>query len=380
LTTTTATPRQAGAPDEVAIVHDYLTQRGGAERVVLALSRTFPSAPIYTSVYEPESTFPEFGERHIETTPLQHVPMVRRHHRMGLPLYPTAFGHLHVKAKVVICSTSGWAHGVVTDGMKVLYVHNPARWLYQADDYLRGHPRWQQVGVRTGSGWLRSWDQRAARSADLVLANSRVVQSRIRSFWGMESIVVHPPHGVDITGPQEPLPGIDAGFLLCVARLLPYKRVDAIVEAMRLLTGDRLVVAGDGPLRRELQATAPCNVSFVTNVSDARLRWLYANARLLVAAANDDFGLAPIEAMAFGTPTVAIRKAGYLETVLEDDTGVLFDRPEPNDIAGAVRRADSETWSDRRLQDHAQQFSEAAFSATVSELLGRTSHAEAGRS
>jgi glycosyltransferase involved in cell wall biosynthesis len=362
---------RTAAGNDVAIVHDYLTQRGGAERVVLALSRTFPSAPIYTSVYQKESTFPEFADRQIETTALQHLPMVRRHHRIGLPLYPTAFSHLHVHAKVVICSTSGWAHGVATDGTKVLYVYNPARWLYQAEEYLLGSPRWQQLGLHAGAGWLRSWDQKAARSADRVLAISQVARARIRSSWGLDSIVVHPPHGADANGAQEPVPGLEPGFLLCVARLLPYKHVDAILAAMQFLPRDRLVVAGDGPLRQELLSMAPPNVFFMTSVSDARLRWLYANARFLVAAATEDFGLVPVEAMAFGTPAVVVRKAGYLETVIEGETGLFFDEVKPTEIATAVRAADAETWSTGRLRAHAESFSEAAFAETVSGLIAK---------
>src|SRR5262249_53686165 len=161
---------------------------------------------------------------------------------------------LHVQAKVVICSTSGWAHGVTTDGTKVLYVYNPARWLYQAEEYLHGSPRWQQFGLHAGAGWLRSWDQKAARSADRVLAISQVARERIRSSWGLDSTVVHPPHGADANGAREPVPGLEPGFLLCVARLLPYKHVDAVLAAMESLPRDRLVVAGDGPLRQELQA------------------------------------------------------------------------------------------------------------------------------
>jgi glycosyltransferase involved in cell wall biosynthesis len=360
---------RTAAGNDVAIVHDYLTQRGGAERVVLALSRTFPSAPIYTSVYQKETTFPEFADRQIETTALQHLPMVRRHHRIGLPLYPTAFRHLHVHAKVVICSTSGWAHGVTTDGTKVLYVYNPARWLYQAEEYLLGSPRWQQLGLHAGAGWLRSWDQKAAHSADGVLAISRVVQARIRASWGMESTVVHPPHGADINGLQEPVPGLEPGFLLCVARLLPYKHIDAIIAAMGILTGDRLVVAGDGPLRQQLQAAAPANVSFLTAVTDDHLRWLYSNARFLVAAATEDFGLAPVEAMAFGTPAVVIRKAGYLETLAEGETAVFFDHAEPAEIAAAVRRGDNETWTAEQIRAHADSFGEAAFSTTLQRLV-----------
>jgi glycosyltransferase involved in cell wall biosynthesis len=337
--------------------------------VVLALSRTFPSAPIYTSVYQERSTYPEFAQRHVETTALQYLPILRRHHRMGLPIYPAVFGHLHVEARVVICSTSGWAHGIVTDGMKVLYVHNPARWLYQTDEYLRGTPRWQQLGVRAGAGWLRSWDQKAAHTAHQVLANSRVVQARIRSSWDVDATVVHPPHGADVGGAQEPLANLETGFLLCVARLLPYKHVDAIIAAMETLSGDRLVVAGDGPLRKQLEAAAPPNVVFVHDASDAQLRWLYANARFLVAAATEDFGLAPVEAMAFGTPAVVIRKAGYLETLVEGETATFFDRAEPADIVAAVRLADRETWPAERLRTHADRFSEAAFSATVGQLV-----------
>lgn len=363
------TKRTPAPQDDVAIVHDYLTQRGGAERVVLALSRIFPTAPIYTSVYQGGSTFPEFAQRHIETTALQRLPIVRHNHRLGLPLYPAAFGHLHVDAKVVICSTSGWAHGVTTDGMKLLYVHNPARWLYQADEYLRGTPWWQHVGLRATAGWLRSWDQRAAHSAYRVLANSRVVQARIRSTWDMDSTVLHPPHGADVRGKQEPVEDLEPGFLLCVSRLLPYKHVDAIIAAMEILTGYRLVVAGEGPLRHQLETAAPSNVLFVPSVSDARLRWLYANARFLVAAATDDFGLVPVEAMAFGTPAVVIRRAGYLETLVEGETAVFFDRTEPSSIAAAIRRADGEPWAEQRLQAHAERFSEAAFSATVGQLV-----------
>jgi glycosyltransferase involved in cell wall biosynthesis len=355
--------------EDVAIVHDYLTQRGGAERVVLALTRTFPAAPIYTSIYEPDLTFPEFADRQIETTALQRLPLLRRHHRAGLPLYPAAFGHLHVDSKVVICSTSGWAHGVSTDGTKVLYVYNPARWLYQADEYLRGTAGWQRLGVRASAGWLRSWDQKSARSAHQVLAISRVIQARIRSSWGIDSTVVYPPHGADVNGAQEPVPDLEPGFLLCVARLLPYKHVDAIIAAMEILSRDRLVVTGDGPLRRQLQAAAPSNVLFLPRVSDAQLRWLYANARFLVAAATEDFGLAPVEAMVFGTPAVVIRKAGYVETVIDGETGVFFGEARPSDIAAAVRFADGETWFAGALQAHAANFSEATFSASLAHVV-----------
>jgi glycosyltransferase involved in cell wall biosynthesis len=145
--------------------------------------------------------------------------------------------------------------------------------------------------------------------------------------------------------------------------------VDAIVAAMRILTQDRLVVAGEGPLQHDLRAAAPSNVVFMTGVSDARLRWLYANAGFLLGAATEDFGLAPVEAMAFGTPAVVARKAGYLETVIEGETGLFFDHVEPGAIASAVRMAGQQTWSTSRLRRHAERFSEAAFSAALARVL-----------
>jgi glycosyltransferase involved in cell wall biosynthesis len=350
---------------DVAIVHDYLTQRGGAERVVLALSRTFPASPIVTSLYEPDGTFPEFSSRNISTTGLQRVPLFRRHHRAALPFYPQAFGRLHVDADVVICSTSGWAHGVSTDGAKLLYVHNPARWLYQASDYVTGLPRWRRTALGAMSYPMRKWDHGKAQTADRVLANSHVVQERIRRCWGVDSTVVNPPHGVDPTGPQEPVEDVEEGFLLCVARLLPYKHVQAVVKTMTLRPNDRLIVVGEGPLWHEIRSAAPSNVQFMGRIPDSQLRWLYTHARFLVAAATDDFGLAPVEAMAFGTPAVAIREAGYLETVIEGETGVFFDHPEPVEIDAAIRMADGMSWSQQRLLGHAEDYSEEGFATNI---------------
>ena len=362
---------------QVAIVHDYLTQRGGAERVVLALARAFPDSPIVTSLYDRVGTFAEFERYDVRTSPLQRWPWLRRHHRAGLPLYPFAFGRFHVRADVVICSTSGWAHGVKTDGAKLLYVNNPARWLYQGDEYFESTSKLRKAAFLSLSGPLRTWDRTAAHSADRILVNSRAVHDRVQEFWGLESTVLYPPHGVDPSAPQDAVAGLKPGFLLTVARLLPYKHVESVSGAMTLLPSDSLVVVGDGPLGRQLRELAPPNVRFIPRVSDAELRWLYSNARLLVAAATEDLGLAPLEAMAFGTPVVALRRGGYLETVVEGATGVFFDDPQPAAISRAVREADCVCWEADRLRARAAEFSEEAFTAgiraAVAELAQRRS-------
>ena len=357
--------------DDVAIVHDYLTQRGGAERVVVALARAFPEAPIYTSMYQLDSTFPEFGESCVHTTPLQYIPTLARHHRRGLFLYPWAFSRLIVQAKVAICSTSGWAHGCQVTGAKILYVHNPARWLYQQSEYLGGKRTLASTGLRLVNRQLRSWDIAAARSADAILTNSHLVRERIHRTWDLDAHVVYPPRGIEPDGVQEPIEGVDAGCLLTIARLLPYKNVDSIVEAMRFLPNDQLVVVGEGPMRRSLAASAPTNVLFVGSIGDAQLRWLLTKARLLICAGNEDLGLAPVEGLAFGTPSVALAAGGHLETVVEGKTGLFFSAPSAKVIAAAVREADIVSWDMTRLRAQADLFDPARFASRVRSVVER---------
>jgi glycosyltransferase involved in cell wall biosynthesis len=352
----------------IVVAHDYLTQRGGAERVVLSMARTFPKAPIVTSVYRRDGTFPEFAAHDVRTTSLQRWPLVASHHRLALPLYARVWSQVHIQADVAICSTSGWAHGARVEGRKVLYVHNTARWLYQSDDYLRRWPTPGRAAFGAAAGPLRRWDGQAGRSADLVLANSRQVQDRVRRCWGVDCDVLYPAHGADPAGEQHPVAGLDRGFVLVVSRLLPYKRLDVVVEAMSALPSMRLVIVGEGPDSSRLRRMAPKNCVFAGRVSDAELRWLYSNSTCLVSAATDDLGLAPLEAMAFGRPVAVIRAGGYLETVVEGETGVFFDSAQPSAVAAALRTASSTPWQPDRISDHALCYSEAAFSAKLTKL------------
>ena len=231
---------------KVALVHDYLTQRGGAERVVLSLTRAFPGAPVYTSLYDPDGTFPEFADVDVRTLPIDRVAPLRHHHRFALPVLAPSFSRLKIAADVVICSSSGWAHGAQVDGRKIVYCHTPARWLYQQGRYLRGHA-WP---VRAAAGLVRAHlergDKRAAATADLYVANSTAVADRIKAVYGIEAEVVPPPPALTPDGPMRALEGIEPGFILCVSRLLPYKNVDAVVKAFAQLPAERLVVAGPG--------------------------------------------------------------------------------------------------------------------------------------
>ena len=329
--------------------------------MVLAMSRAFPSAPLVTSVFDPPTTFSAFSQRDIRTTRLQSVPLLRQHHRLGFPVYAPTFGRLTVDASLVLCSTSGWAHGVRSTGMKALYVHNTPRWIYQADEYLTGTYSAARALATPLSRPLRRWNHRSASSADKIWVNSKTVQERVWRHWALDSEVLYPPHSSDPTAPREEVVGLEPGYLLAVSRLLHYKRVDAVVEAMRELPHLQLAVVGDGPENRRLRALAPKNCRFLGRVSDENLRWLYANCACLVSAAHEDLGLVPLEAMAFGRPVAVLRRAGFLETVVEGQTGVFFDTPEPHAIAKAVRALTASSWSTSHITTWADRFSEQSF-------------------
>jgi glycosyltransferase involved in cell wall biosynthesis len=188
-----------------------------------------------------------------------------------------------------------------------------------------------------------------------------MVRRQILEHYGIEAEVVSPPHSIDPRGDAIPIAAVDAGFFLCVSRLLPYKHVDVAIEAFRGLKAQRLIVVGSGPDERRLRAMAPPNVLLLGSVSDTRLRWLYANTAGLVAASFEDYGLTPLEAAAFGKPTAALRWGGYLDTVCEGETGVFFDQPEPASIRRAVLDLLREEFPEDRLRAHADAFSEERF-------------------
>ncbi|MGD0881667.1 MAG: glycosyltransferase [Acidimicrobiales bacterium] len=360
----------------VALVHDYLTQRGGAERVVLTLADGYPSATIFTALYDPEATFPGFAGHDVRTLPVDRIGVLRDHHRLALPLLAPAFSRLHVDADVTVCSSSGWAHGARTSGAKIVYCHNPARWLYQADQYLSGSSRLAAVGLALLAPPLRRWDRKAAATADRYLVNSRTVRARVADVYGIDADVVPPPVDIDVGGPRRPPGEIEPGFLLCVSRLLPYKNVGAVAAAFALLPDQRLMVVGSGPLADELVAAAPPNVTVLGRVDDDELRWLYASCLGLVAASYEDFGLTPVEAAAFARPTAALRWGGFLDSIVEGETGCFFDEPEPRLIADAVIDLVNGSWSPERLTGHARNYSPERFLARIAEVVNdvRPSH------
>jgi glycosyltransferase involved in cell wall biosynthesis len=372
-------------PRTVAIVHDYLTQRGGAERVVLAMHRAFPAAPIYTSLYEPDLTFPEFRDVDVRPSYLNRVPFLRRHHRLALPLLAHAFSKIEIDEKIVLCSSSGWAHGIHTTGTKLVYCHCPARWLYKSADYFRtsqdarnerGHPASLLDGIhssfvlgksfRVVSPMLRRWDRRAAASASAYYTNSSAVSDQISSVYGIQPLIIPPPPLCAIEGPSEkPHTAARDGFFLVVSRLLPYKNLDRIFAVFAKRPDLELVVVGTGPLLKTLRQTATPNIELLGNVNDRELRWLYGHAGALIAPAFEDYGLTPLEAASFGKPTLALKRGGYLDTVSEGTSGYFFDDLDVRSISAAIDKLSENPLNSDEIREHASRFSEERFVSTL---------------
>ncbi len=346
----------------VAIVHDYLTQRGGAERVVLSLMRAFPGARLVTSVYNPEMTFPEFRDYEVETTWLDRVGTFRKDPRRAMPLLPVVFSGVQLDdVDVVICSSSGWAHGVRSPAPKLVYCHTPARWLYQPQQYVEQHGSTVRLMVKTLSPYLKWWDRKAAGSVTTYLANSTIVAKRIQQEYGVSAEVLPPAITIDADGDQEPVKDLEPGFLLTVSRARGYKNVGFVCEAVESLPGERLVVVGGLPDREGTTQTWSARLQGVRGVSDAQLRWLYANCAAVVAASHEDFGLTPLEGNTFGRPAVVLRAGGFLDTMVEGRTGCFIEELTETAVRQAILDLRALGLDRDEITAHAQRFGFEAF-------------------
>jgi glycosyltransferase involved in cell wall biosynthesis len=353
----------------VAIAHDYLTQRGGAERVVLEICRSFPGAPVHTSLYDQDATFPDFRGIDVRTSRWSDLPVFRRDHRRLFPVMGPMMQARKIDADVLIASSSGWAHGMQSSGRKLVYCHTPARWIYRADEAMNGAGLRYRASVNALRPALRRWDQSAARTADKYIANSEATRALVRDVYGIDAVVLPPPLALDIGGEVTPVPDVASVDILVVSRLRSQKNVDLVIAAAHDLTDRQFVVVGTGHLMDALIAVAPSNVTFVGRVPDSELRWLYRNASMLLAPAFEDFGLTPIEAAAHGLPTVALRAGGYLETVIDGRSGVFFDELDVRAVGDAIRRCSSETWNADEIRACAEPYDRELFAERLRALV-----------
>ena len=307
----------------VAVVHDWLYVVGGAERVLCEILRCFPQADVF-SLFDALSSRDRtlIGVDHVMTSFLQNAPFVGTHHRWYLPLMPLAIEQFDLSSyDLVISSSFATAKGVLTgpDQTHISYVHSPMRYAWDMQhQYLRdnGFSRGIKGAVaRSLLHYLRLWDTRTANGPDVLIANSQFIARRIKKVYGREAHVIYPPVSLGLCGdvPRQP-------YFVTASQLVPYKNVDAIVEAFAELKDLRLIVAGDGPDAERLRRSASENVVFEGFVTDERLRYLMASARAFIFAAEEDFGIVVVEALSEGTPVLALNRGGAREVGVREVT------------------------------------------------------------
>jgi glycosyltransferase involved in cell wall biosynthesis len=353
----------------VALVHDYLNQRGGAERVFAHIARAYPQAPVYTSLYDPRKTGDLIPPARVHTSFLAHVPGANRYFRFFAPFYPRAFEAFDLRAyDTIVSSTTAWAKGVIThrDAVHVCYINTVSRFAFAYDEYVG------KLGVRSLArpviSRLVEWDKRAAQRPTRFVANSRNVADRIRRYYGRDAEVLHCPVDVDRFTPG---PGGGEYFFIA-SRLLPYKRIDLAVQAAQL-AGVRLMVAGTGPAENALRQLARgTTTTMLGYIDDARMNELLGNARAAILPGEEDFGLVPLEAAACARPTIAYRAGGATETIVEGVTGEFFEERTPESLAALLRSFDERIYDARKLREHAEAFAPDRFIARLREIVERT--------
>lgn len=364
----------------VALVHDWLTGLRGGEKVLDQLAALFPDADLYTLVHVPGATTPQIDSLRIHTTPLSGLPGAAAHYRAMLPLFPWAIERLRVSDCDLVVSVShavAKAVRVPAGARHVCYCLTPMRYVWDQRDAYLGRGLRRAVASPLVA-YLRHFDVRTSspERVSRFLAISHEVAARIQRHYGRRARVVYPPVDVDRFQPTGRPPH---DFYLLVGGFVPYKREDIAIEAFRRL-GRRLVVAGDGPLRRRLMADASPNVEFKGRVSTAELADLYARCRALIYPQEEDFGIIAVEAQAAGRPVIALGRGGARETVVphsvdvdspKHPTGVWFDEQTPGAIEAAVRRFErcEQDFDPAIIRSHAERFSAARFRAEMASEL-----------
>jgi glycosyltransferase involved in cell wall biosynthesis len=344
----------------VALVHDYLNQYGGAERVLEALHDLYPDAPVYTSIYDPEAMPATYRAWDIRTSFMQRLPGWRTHFRRYFLLYPAAFESFDLSGyDLIISSSSAYAKGIIPPphAYHICYCHTPMRFAWRTRDYVER----EAIGGLQATllplllTYVRLWDVVSAGRVDAFIANSREVAGRIQRYYNRSATIIPPP--VDLPYYMD---APDDAFYLAGGRLVPYKRLELAVEAFRVL-GLPLKIFGAGRDRAALEALAAPNIEFLGHVSEDQRRDLFARCRAFIFPGAEDFGITPLEAMAAGRPVIAYAAGGALDTVIDGATGRFFTQQTAAALAAAVAASRGDTYDAQTIRRHAERFDRAAF-------------------
>jgi glycosyltransferase involved in cell wall biosynthesis len=356
----------------VALVHYWIVNWRGGEKVLKAISELFPSADIFAHVVEPSLVRREFPGRRVSTTFIARLPWSRRYYQAYLPLMPAALEQLDLRGyDLVISSESGPAKGVVVDpgATHICYCHSPMRYVWDLyHQYREQSGRVTRAVMAPLLHYVRLWDQVSAQRVDHYVANSQFVARRIDKYYRRTASVIHPPVAVDDFDASRPA----EDFYLSVGQLVSYKRADLLVDAFNAL-GKPLTVIGGGALLKSLRRRARANVRLLGSQPFDVIRDHYAKCRAVVFPGIEDFGMVPVEAMASGKPVICYARGGVLETIIDGSTGVMFHEQTADCLADAVLRFESqaETFDTELIRTHARQFSEPVFKSRFKAFVER---------
>lgn len=359
----------------VALIHDYLNQYGGAERVLEAFCEIYPDAPIYTLIYDPKKMRGAFLDKKIQTSFLQKIPFAKSKHRIFPLLMPLAIEQFDLSDYDIILSDSAsFAKGVITrpETLHICYCHTPPRYAWDdSHKYIEefGMPGIIKKLVPFFMNYIRLWDREAALRVDKFICNSNFVAKRIKKYYNREAKVIHPP--VDA---KEFVPGRKTeNFFLMVGRLLPYKRFDIAVQAFNKL-GKPLKIIGDGPERKKLEKIAKKNIEFLGELSGDKLKEYYQNCQALIFPQEEDFGIVALEAMACGRPVIAYHGGGALESVKEGETGIFFNQQTPESLIKAVKSFRADNFDSQKIRKHALKFDKEKFKKKIKNFVEKSYH------
>jgi glycosyltransferase involved in cell wall biosynthesis len=345
----------------IAVVHDYFTQLGGAEKVAEQLYCMLPSSSLFATVALRNCMPPQLSGVPVHTSWMQNLPEIQKHYRFYFLLYPLAISSIDVSDyELVISSSSSYAKGVRTnrDSMHVCYCHTPMRWVWSYESYS-GRETFgftQRALLPMLIRGLKHWDESASRQPDHFVANSRVVAERIRQAYGRCAEVIHPPIDIDrfhVSADRE-------DYYVVLSRLVSYKRIDLAVQACTE-RGKKLLVIGHGPDRSRLESMAGPSIKFLGRAPDEDVEYHVSRCRALLFPGEEDFGMAPLEVAAAGRPTVAYRAGGAVETIIENVTGAFFERQTAEDLGDAIERFERQEWRPDVIRRHSETFSIQVF-------------------